>query len=101
MGLGVSGWVGLGSGWEVGTAYGRVGMAAGMAAAGEDMHAMLPTPFFLQPPADHCNHPITYRPPLSPPQEYTAKLAAVQGKGDEYEAAAAQVGRWGRCCVEA
>jgi hypothetical protein len=25
-------------------------------------------------------------------QEYTSKLASVQGKGDEYEAAAAQVG---------
>lgn len=34
-------------------------------------------------------HP-TPTPP--PPQEYTNKLAAVQGKGDDYEVAAAQIG---------
>jgi len=79
------------AGWRVVVAYCRVpgqAAAAGLfvRAAGrvcvQPLHVMAFT------------HPPFPLPPslVSPLQEYTTKLAAVQGKGDDYEVAAAQVG---------
>lgn len=53
------------------------------------LHAPLPTPRL---PTASCPYPLP--PPL---QEYTNKLAALQGKADDYEVAAAQV----RVCARA
>lgn len=57
----------------------------------------LPLPLSLSLPLRHCrSHSAPLSLPLCPTvtahsQEYTAKLAALQGKGDDYEVAAAQV----------